>query len=291
MSKNYLRRNRISEQFAPRTIRMLESPAYRVLSIHAHRVLSRIEIELAHHGGRDNGRLPVTFDQLVEYGIRRHSIAPAIRELVNLGFIEVTEQGRAGNAEWRRPNKFRLTYSYVQRAQPTNEWDRIKTDEEAIMIAKAVRRPGRNSSNGTGQKNKTPMTVLKSFQCQKRHQKPGFHSAETVTTSHSAETVTTSKLSGRRVGDGADDLAEGSDARTVRQPSCLARLRSHLLSTTGVPYWRPDQPSLASAPPRIVCHQELRRCSAQAPCEHLLEERSNEDCGYCRSAASDAISG
>jgi hypothetical protein len=31
-------------------------------------VISRIEIELAHHGGNDNGQLPVTTDDFVEYG-------------------------------------------------------------------------------------------------------------------------------------------------------------------------------------------------------------------------------
>jgi hypothetical protein len=77
MSKNYLRRNRLSEQFAPRPIRMLESPAYRALSLGAHRALARIEVELAHHGGNDNRKLPVTFDHFVEYGIHRHAIAPA----------------------------------------------------------------------------------------------------------------------------------------------------------------------------------------------------------------------
>ena len=54
------RKNRISGQWSPRPIEMLESPAYRTLSLSAHRVISRIEIELARHGGHDNGRLPVT---------------------------------------------------------------------------------------------------------------------------------------------------------------------------------------------------------------------------------------
>src|SRR5262249_26631794 len=35
------------------------------------------------------------------YGIDRHAIGPAIRELVALGFVEITEHGRAGNADWR----------------------------------------------------------------------------------------------------------------------------------------------------------------------------------------------
>jgi hypothetical protein len=185
----------------------------------------------------------------------------------------VTEQGRAGNAEWRRPNKFRLTYSYVERAQPTNEWERIETEEEAIMIACAARRRGRSSSNDHGQKNKTPVPVSAKSQCGNHHRKGQIHSAETITTGHSAETITTSKLSGRMVGDGAADQAEGRDGRTLRHPSCLARLRSHLLSTTGVPYAPTNHPS-HRLPRGLSVIRSYGACSARAPCEHLLEERS-----------------
>ena len=61
------RRNRINGQFSVRLIEMLESPAYRVLTVAAHRVISRIEVELGHHGGNDNGKLPVTYDEFIEY--------------------------------------------------------------------------------------------------------------------------------------------------------------------------------------------------------------------------------
>jgi hypothetical protein len=136
------RRNRIAGQWSHQTIEMLESPAYRVLSLAAHRILARIQIEKAHHGGRDNGRLPVTYDQFKDYGVHRHAIGPAIRELVALGFVEVTEKGSAGNAEFRRPNKFRLTFHpHTSGANPTDEWRRIKTDEEAIAIQTDARRP------------------------------------------------------------------------------------------------------------------------------------------------------
>lgn len=84
------RRNRIAGQFAARTIEMIKSPAWCVLGLSARRALDRIEIELADHGGTDNGRLPVTYDDFVRYGIHRHAIAPGIRELEALGFIEVT---------------------------------------------------------------------------------------------------------------------------------------------------------------------------------------------------------
>jgi hypothetical protein len=64
---------------------MLESPTFRELSLSARRVLDRLEIELAHHGGMDKGRLPVTYDDFQRYGIDRHAIAPAIRELIAPG--------------------------------------------------------------------------------------------------------------------------------------------------------------------------------------------------------------
>ncbi|WP_404516133.1 hypothetical protein [Bradyrhizobium ottawaense] len=105
--------------------------------------MDRLEIELAHHGGKpqENGRLPVTYDQFQEYGIDRQAIRPAIREAIALGFTEITAEGRAGNAEWRKPNLFRLTYrpSEGERGYGTNEWRRIKSIEEATEIAKAAR--------------------------------------------------------------------------------------------------------------------------------------------------------
>src|SRR5207342_1317121 len=98
------------------------------------------EVELGHHGGKDNGKLPVTFDDFQNYGIDRHSIAPAIRETVALGFVEITEAGRAGNAEFRAPNIFRLTFRNTKREGPTHEWRRVATKVDAQRRAKAARK-------------------------------------------------------------------------------------------------------------------------------------------------------
>src|SRR5262249_30002451 len=121
---------------------MLESPAYRVLSLSAHRVISRIEIELASHGGNDNGRLPVTKQDFIAYGIHNAAIAPAIREAEALGFIRVTERGRGGNAEHRQPNLFRLTFAHdrgTRSEPPTHDWRKIKTIEDAEAIQQSAR--------------------------------------------------------------------------------------------------------------------------------------------------------
>ena len=137
------RQNRISGQFSPRLVEMLESPAYRALSRSAHMVISPIEIEPGRHGGNDNGRLPVTVEQFVEYGLHhRGSVAPAIREAEALGFIRVTERGRGGNAEHRSPNKFLLTFGRgidSRKYPPSDDWRHIKTVEEAKQIARAAR--------------------------------------------------------------------------------------------------------------------------------------------------------
>lgn len=184
------KRNSISEQFSPHLISMLESPAYRALSLSAHRVLARIEIELGHHGGTDNGKLPVTYSDFEQYGVHRHSIGPAIREAVALGFLEVTEIGRAGNAEFRSPNKFRLTYAYATNIRPTHEWQRIETDEQAAALVKEARRQLEKKQKSSGGKR----TFTGGGN---RHRKPKFPVVESDTTGQGAESITTIYISGR----------------------------------------------------------------------------------------------
>lgn len=133
-------RMKIVGQFIPRPTRMLDTPAYRALSLSGHRVLARVEIEHGAHGGMDNGSLPVTFLDFETYGIDRHAIGPAIRECVALGFLEVTERGRSGNGDFRKPNKFRLTYIPRRGIRASNEWEVIQTEEQAKAIALAARK-------------------------------------------------------------------------------------------------------------------------------------------------------
>jgi hypothetical protein len=144
---------------------MLEAPAFMVLSGAAQRVLFRLEIELLHHGGNDNGKLVVTFDQFEKYGVRRKSIAAALRELEALGFIQIVERGCAGNAGYGKPNVFRLTYRPSDGAPEdgSHEWRRVKTMEDALRIQRAARAtPPQNSVRRGGnrvRKTKLPVGV------------------------------------------------------------------------------------------------------------------------------------
>jgi hypothetical protein len=133
------RPNAIGENWVSYPRSMLESRAFRALGHAAIRVMHRIEIEHLANGGAENGRLIVTYNQFEEWGISRNSIGPAMRELVALGFLEVTEKGIASN-ENGRPNRFRLTYVNVKsREQPTNEWRRVVTIDEADRLVKEAR--------------------------------------------------------------------------------------------------------------------------------------------------------
>ncbi len=147
----------IPGQFVWRLVEMLESPANQVLSLSAKRVMERLEIELGHHVNKpaENGRLPCTYEHFVEFGIERHAIAPAIREAVALGFVEITRQGSAGNADFRQPTHYRLTYRHAGLDKHiTDEWRRITTKDEAKAIARRARV---GAPNGTRSKNKRPM--------------------------------------------------------------------------------------------------------------------------------------
>jgi hypothetical protein len=137
-----VRRNIVAQWHSSRPKELLESPALRVLSRAAHLALLRIEIELRNHGGHANGQLIITQVQFIEYGIHRHQVASALRELEALGHIIITQRGRGGNAEYRQPNRFLLNYlcgAVDAHEQITNAWKRVETMEQAEEIAAAAR--------------------------------------------------------------------------------------------------------------------------------------------------------
>jgi hypothetical protein len=162
-------RKTIPGQFAPRLVEMLESPAWRVLSLSAHRLLDRLDIEHRCHGGRDNGKLIVTFEQFCGYGMDRHAVARAIRETVALGFVEITRRGCAGNADQRQASQYRLTYQPAEGVPGygSNEWRTITTVEEANRIAVEARRTSTAGVNGRRVKFRNPVGVNAKFQCAK----------------------------------------------------------------------------------------------------------------------------
>ena len=135
-----MKRNAFDGPFAGRTIKMMKSPAWRLLTLAAHRILDRLEIEIANHGGNDNGETIVTKADLLAFGIHDKAIPPAERLLEALGFITI-DRGRAGNGSHRAPNRFRLTYRPTATGPATDEWKAITSLDVATTIARASREP------------------------------------------------------------------------------------------------------------------------------------------------------
>src|SRR5262249_33288187 len=136
-------RNSVAQYFTSRPVELVTSPAFRVLSLSAHRALARIELELRQHAGNGNGKLIVTKEQFIDYGLHQDAIAPALRELDALGIAIITVHGRGGNAEHNQPNRFLLNYmcgAVDAHDLITDSWKRFKTLEEAAKVAAEARK-------------------------------------------------------------------------------------------------------------------------------------------------------
>jgi hypothetical protein len=136
-----VRRNSVAQYFTSRPVELLESPAMRVLSRSEHLALNRLEIELRRHAGNGNGKLIVTKQQFVEFGLHPRLVAPTMRTLEALGIIRMVH-GRGGNAEHRQPNRFLLNFlcgAVDAHDQVTDAWKGIATMKQANEIARRAR--------------------------------------------------------------------------------------------------------------------------------------------------------
>jgi hypothetical protein len=114
----------------------LDSVAFWALKPIEVRILHVIEIEHMRHGGKENGNLTVTRRQFEKRGIPKDAIAPGLRALAAMGFIEFTQHGAAGVGDLAQAHQFRLTY--VQ-PNPTDEWRGHHDPIRANAVATAAR--------------------------------------------------------------------------------------------------------------------------------------------------------
>lgn len=109
--------------------RLLESDAWRGMSLHCRKFIDFLLVEHCTHAGRENSKLQATYDQLVRWGIPRKRIARAIREAAERGLVEVTRRGGLYGADSHRTTSlYRLTWigSLAPSTKPTNQWRRYK---------------------------------------------------------------------------------------------------------------------------------------------------------------------
>jgi hypothetical protein len=135
-------RNKVptDEPFVWFTLEMLNSPAWRAMPSCAQQVVMRVAVEHMQHAGTENGKLPVTHRDFERYGTRRNSVAYAVAVAVDLGWIDVVEQGHRGVPGERRATRYALTWVDRWDGSPrSNRWKGIKTDEDAERLVVRVR--------------------------------------------------------------------------------------------------------------------------------------------------------
>jgi hypothetical protein len=117
----------VHEIYGKIDLEIYRSPTWRAVSPTALRIWLCLRAACVAAGGRRNGRLRLTFDQLAGQGIRRNSIAPALAELVAIGLIAIVRPpGRIGA---RLPaNEYRLTDLPTDGAEPTRDYRRFNPE-------------------------------------------------------------------------------------------------------------------------------------------------------------------
>jgi hypothetical protein len=201
------RRNKIAGAFASHRAEMLASPSWKVSSLSARRVLDRVALELCSHGGHVGDGLPVTYADFEKYGVERHCIAPAIREAVALGFLQIMRQGRGGNADFRSVTLYRPTYLQRVDGEPTDEWKHIKTVDEAKDFAKRARAEKTVTRNRKPERN-SPPTLVRDARTENSNSPHRF--------SRTAPTGKSPPLSISRGGGGKQDELPNGTRRTYR---------------------------------------------------------------------------
>ncbi len=134
--------------FVQLSYELLNSPAWRCMSLPCRKLLEFLMLEHMTHGGAQNSELFATYDQLEKFGIARSHINKTLREAEILGLVVIDRRGRqARNRNYITYYKLTfLPYRFMNEkgvkmySSPDNEWRAIKdADAEAIKGRKPKR--------------------------------------------------------------------------------------------------------------------------------------------------------
>ena len=118
------------EPFVWFTRKMIESDAWRSLSIHARRVIDRVILEHMAHAGTENGNLAVTHADFTKFGVRKASTKIGIDQAIERGFIAITAKGRKSSGVDRWPTRYALSWLPLKDGTPpSNRWKKWATPQ------------------------------------------------------------------------------------------------------------------------------------------------------------------
>lgn len=120
------------------------------------RLLEFLEIEHLGNGGVENGELLAPYNDLVDFGIRRNSIAAAVREGERRKLIVAYRQGRDLGTGKNLTTTYRLTYlptrgkrlasGTYEWSAPTDDWRRYETAQKRPA---KIHKPSNESDTNT----------------------------------------------------------------------------------------------------------------------------------------------
>lgn len=124
------------------TDELLNSLAWRSQSVNCRKLIDFLMLEHCRHAGQENGNLMATYDQLVDYGLTRNCIAPAIWEAEKLGLIRCRHGGRYNGSN--APNRYTLTWIGTLDGPPLNVWK--GTTEQDVERSRKPARHGKRKT-------------------------------------------------------------------------------------------------------------------------------------------------
>jgi hypothetical protein len=133
------------EQFIKLPREVLQSEAWRSLSINARRLIDYLMVEHMRQGGKHNGGLLAPYRQLEHFGFHPNLIAGTIEEALRVGLVEC----RRGTG--RRASVYALTWlPFSDGTEPSNRWRHCDTDATDIIAGrKATKTRSALQSEGT----------------------------------------------------------------------------------------------------------------------------------------------
>ena len=122
------------------TRELIDSPSWRRMSINCKRLIDFLMSEHLSKGGRENGDLKATYDQLVAAGISRRYVNRTISEAEDLGLLWVERGGRRGCVN--DVSTFTLTFTRTMRngraVPPTNDYLKLTAQEVDELLSRRI---------------------------------------------------------------------------------------------------------------------------------------------------------
>ncbi|MFK0339187.1 hypothetical protein ACIQT7_18115 [Agrobacterium deltaense] len=123
--------------WSPRRLELLVSPAWRNAPRAMKALLEELEIENMRHKGSANGQLFKSYTQFVEAGFNKTTVSSMTKMAEALGLLKVNRNSGVGKPDLRDACAYTLTYlptGIGGSVAPTDEWKRVRTDEQALAI-------------------------------------------------------------------------------------------------------------------------------------------------------------